>query len=70
MWGEHILQAGLSSGSIYIYKYIYIYGRCNLCLGEKIQIILYPDPGNLLNQRCDLIARCQHKNKFRLFSKY
>ena len=28
-------------------------GRCNLCLEEKIQIMLYPDPGNLLNQRCD-----------------
>ena len=25
-------------------------GRCNLCLEEKIQIILYSDPGNLLNQ--------------------
>ena len=23
--------------------------RCNLCLEEKIQIMLYPDPGNLLN---------------------
>ena len=43
--------------------------RCTLCLEEKIQIMLYPDPGNLLNQRCDLIARCRHKNKFRLFSK-
>ena len=30
--------------------------RC-LCREEKIQIILYPDPGNLLNQICDLIAR-------------
>ena len=44
-------------------------GRCNLCLEEKIQIMLYPDPGNLLNQRCDFIAKCGHKNKFRLFSK-
>ena len=31
-------------------------GRCNLCLEEKIQI-MYPDPGNPLNQSCDLIAR-------------
>ena len=44
-------------------------GRCNLCLEEKIQIILYFDLGNLLNQRCDLMARCRHKNRFRLFSK-
>ena len=29
--------------------------RCNLCLEEKIQIMLSFDPGNLLNQRCDLI---------------
>ena len=41
-------------------------GRCNLCLEEKIQIMLYADPGNLLNQRCDLIARGRHRNKFRL----
>ena len=27
---------------------------CNLCLEENIQIMLYPDPDNLLNQRCDL----------------
>ena len=42
---------------------------CNLCLEEKIQIILYFDPGNLLNQRWDLIAKCRHKNEFRQFSK-
>ena len=45
------------------------YGRCNLCLEEKIQIMLYIDPVNLLNQRCDFIARCRHRNKFRLFWK-
>ena len=44
-------------------------GRCNLCREEKIQIILYFDPGDLLNQRYDLIARCRHKNKFILFHK-
>ena len=31
--------------------------------------MLYFDPVNLLNQRCDLNARCRHENKFRLFSK-
>ena len=41
-------------------------GRCNLCLEEKIQIMLYPDPSNLLNQRWDLIARCRHRNKSKL----
>ena len=47
----------------------YFDGRYNLCLEEKIQIMLYSDPGNLLNQKCDLIARCRHKNKFWQFSK-
>ena len=42
-------------------------GRCNLCLEEKTQIILYINPVNLLNQRCDFISRC--RNKFRLFKK-
>ena len=41
----------------------------SLFLEEKIQIMLYLDPGNLLNQICDLIARCKHKDKFRLFKK-
>ena len=32
-------------------------GRCNLSLEEKIQIMLYFDPVNLLNKRYDLIDR-------------
>ena len=32
-------------------------GRCNLCLEEKIQIMLYIDPFNLWNQKYDFIAR-------------
>ena len=54
---------------IYIYIYIYIYKICNLCPGEKIQIMFYFDPVNLLNQRCNFIARQRNRNKFRLFSK-
>ena len=42
-------------------------GRCKLCQEEKIQVMLYFDPDNLLNHICDLIARCRHKNRFRLF---
>ena len=38
--------------------------RRNLCLEEKIQIMIYPDPEKLLNKRCELIARCGHRNKF------
>ena len=40
--------------------------RCNLRLEEKIQIMIYPDPEKLINQRCKLIARCRHRNKFKL----
>ena len=41
-------------------------GRCSLCLEEKIQIMTYPVPEKLLNKRCELIARCRHKDKFKL----
>ena len=40
--------------------------RCNLCLEEKIQILLYPEPEKLLSKRCELIARCRHRAKFKL----
>ena len=39
------------------------------CQEEKIQIMLYIDPVNLLNQRCDFIARWRHRNEFRPFQK-
>ena len=32
--------------------------RCNLCLEEKIQIVIFPHSEKLLNKRCELIARC------------
>ena len=35
-------------------------GRCNLCLEEKIQIMMYKLPEKLLNKRSELIARCRH----------
>ena len=40
-------------------------GRCNLCL-EKTQIMTYSEPEKLLNKRRELIARCRHRNKFKL----
>ena len=42
------------------------HSRCNQCLEEKIQIMIYLDPEKLLNQWCELIARCRHRNKFKL----
>ena len=40
-------------------------GRCSQCLEEKIQIMTYSAPEKLLNKRCELIARCRHKTKFK-----
>ena len=40
--------------------------RCNLCLEEKIQIMIYPNPEKLSNQGGELIARSRHRNKFKL----
>ena len=40
--------------------------RCSLCLEEKIQIMTYPVPKKLSNKRCELIARCRYKAKFKL----
>ena len=40
--------------------------RCNLCLEEKIHILLFPEPRELLNKRNELIARCRHRAKFKL----
>ena len=44
----------------------YFDSRCNLCLEEKIQIMIYAGHENSLNQRCELIARCRHRNRFKL----
>ena len=38
----------------------------NRYLEEKIQILLYPKHGKLLNKRYELIARCKHRAKFKL----
>ena len=40
--------------------------KCNLCLEEKIHILLFPEPKKLLNKRNELIARCKHRAKFKL----
>ena len=40
--------------------------RCSLCLHEKLAIITYPYPDELLNRRSELITKCRHENKFLL----
>ena len=44
----------------------YFDSRCNICLEEKIQIMIYPNPENSLNQLYELIARCRHRNRLKL----
>ena len=39
--------------------------RCNLCLDEKLAILL-ADPPSTLNKRTELTGKCRHKNKFKL----
>ena len=43
--------------------------RCLLCLHEKLLIINYHSPAELLNKRSELMAKCHHENKF-LLSNY
>ena len=40
--------------------------RCLLCFHEKLEIINYPRPEELLNKRSELISRYRHANKFLL----
>ena len=40
--------------------------KCLLCLHEKIEIINYFRPEELLNKRSELISKCRHANKFLL----
>ena len=40
--------------------------RCSLCLHEKLAIITYPYPHELLNRRSELVTKCRHENKFLL----
>ena len=40
--------------------------RCSLCLHEKLAIITYPYPDEIINRRSELITKCRHENKFLL----
>ena len=42
--------------------------KCLLCLHEKLEIINYPRPEELLNKRSELISRCRHANNLLLRS--
>ena len=40
--------------------------KCSLCLHEKLAIISYPYPDELLNRRPELVTKCRHENKLPL----
>ncbi len=40
-------------------------GRYNLCLEEKVHILIHKRPDKLLNKRSELIARCRHRTNFK-----
>ena len=42
--------------------------KCLLCLHEKLEIINYPGPEELLNKRSELISKCWPANKFLLYN--
>ena len=47
-------------------SYLNITKWCSLCLHEKLAIINYPYPDELLNRRSELVTKCRHENKFLL----
>ena len=42
--------------------------KCQLCLQEKIEILNYTNPNELLIKRSELVSKCCHVNKFLLFN--
>ena len=45
------------------------YEEISLCLHEKLKILMYPDPEELLNKRSVILCRCPHERRY-LFSNY
>ena len=50
----------------YVAPYFNITKMCRLCLQEKVEIISYTNPNELLNKRSKLVSKCRHVNKFLL----
>ena len=40
--------------------------RCQLCLQEKLAIISYENPEDLLNKKSEILNKCRHASKFLL----
>ena len=40
--------------------------KYRICLKEKLEILSYPNPDELLNKRSELVSKCRNVNKFSL----
>ena len=40
--------------------------QCSLCLHQKLAILMYPNQGQILNKRSELVSKYRHENKFLL----
>ena len=61
-----VLPSQVTYGKLKKKTYSNITKRCSLCLHEKLAIITYPYPDELLNRRSELVTKCRHENKFLL----
>ena len=61
-----VLPSQVTYGKLKKKTYSNITKRCSSCLHEKLAIITYPYPDELLNRRSELVTKCRHENKFLL----
>ena len=40
--------------------------KCALCLHQNLEILMNPDPEELLNKRSQIMSRCPHERKYLL----
>ena len=57
---KSVIEMVISQKGSYIFQH---YKKCILCLHEKLEIVNYPHPEELLNKRSELVSKCQHTNK-------
>ena len=50
-------------------SYSTISTKCALCFYEKLEILMYLDPAELLNKCSEIMSKCPHKRKY-LLSNY
>ena len=43
--------------------------KCTVCLHKKLEILMYPDPEELLKKCSEIMSRCPHQRKY-LLSNY